>query len=413
MTEGIDITDSFRDDNVRDETNDETFPLIPLNTTNQINVHDVQETSFGGLQTQVLQEHVRGLYERLSSNTGQLPTLIHSDLFEIENGELYLKGNRSALTNNGRLRPIGVISDILGKKGLRNLGFDIPKSKLTARQATMLNNLESELPSSSTIAKASDVELDQITERLSNSSEDLISLTSTVPDDLFHYPLRELLGLDKELKNIRGSLKIEMAKKIEIEHHIAKEKRKLAEMKNDLMYTEEQRNEVLNRKNSLEENLTARQESINILKGKLQNQLTSIKETIAKVLDSDTSLAERIRTLFREQGVTIISILTAFGMAIGLLVEAILPNTNIPNKGNDGDKNQDTKEWIKNKLKALASIIGKLADKAVDALPAIIGSVISWILNRAKEAIGWLSQNLWALIVGIVGLIYTYIITRK
>ena len=51
----------------------------------------------------------------------------------------------------------------------------------------------------------------------------------------------------------------------------------------------------------------------------------SFKETIAKVLDKDTSLGEKIRTLFREQEIMIASILTAIGMAIGVLVEALLP----------------------------------------------------------------------------------------
>ena len=40
--------------------------------------------------------------------------------------------------------------------------------------------------------------------------------------------------------------------------------------------------------------------------------------------------------------------------------------------------------------------------KAAEALPGIIGAIISWILNRATEVVGCLSQNLWALIVGIV-----------
>ena len=65
--------------------------------------------------------------------------------------------------------------------------------------------------------------------------------------------------------------------------------------------------------------------SPSILKGKLRNQITSFKETIVKVLDKDTSLGEKIRTLFREQGITIASILTAVGMAIGVLVEALMP----------------------------------------------------------------------------------------
>ena len=51
----------------------------------------------------------------------------------------------------------------------------------------------------------------------------------------------------------------------------------------------------------------------------------SFKEMITKVLDKDTSLGEKIRTLFREQGITIASILIAIRMAIGVLVDALLP----------------------------------------------------------------------------------------
>ena len=70
--------------------------------------------------------------------------------------------------------------------------------------------------------------------------------------------------------------------------------------------------------------MKVRQESIDLLKGRLKNQIMSFKETVAKVLDKNTSLGEKIRTLFREQGITIASILMAIGMAIGALVEALL-----------------------------------------------------------------------------------------
>ena len=39
--------------------------------------------------------------------------------------------------------------------------------------------------------------------------------------------MRELLGLDKQLRSIRGSLKVEVAKKVQLEEHIEKEKQKL------------------------------------------------------------------------------------------------------------------------------------------------------------------------------------------
>ena len=61
----------------------------------------------------------------------------------------------------------------------------------------------------------------------------------------------------------------------------------------------------------------------------------------------------------------------------------------------------------------MALLLGKLGMKAAEALPGIIGGIISWILSRAKDVVGWVSQNLWALAVGIGGLIYTYMVTRK
>ena len=77
-----------------------------------------------------------------------------------------------------------------------------------------------------------------------------------------------------------------------------------------------------------------------------------------------------------------------------------------------GDKKSGAREWIKNKLKALSRLLGKLADKALVSLPGTIGAILSWILNRAKEVIGWLSQNIWALITGVGVLIYTYFMTK-
>ena len=133
------------------------------------------------------------------------------------------------------------------------------------------------------------------------------------------------------------------------------------------------------------------------------------------MLDKDTSLGEKIRTLFREQGITIASILMAIEMAIGVLVEALLPGGGAAaaSGGPPPKDEKGLKGWIRNKLKALVSLLGRLGIKAAEALPGIIGEIISWILNRAKNIVGWVLQNLWALVVGIGGLIYTYMVTRK
>ena len=178
------------------------------------------------------------------------------------------------------------------------------------------------------------------------------------------------------------------------------------------------REDITKRIDTLNDELVTRQESIDLFKGRLKNQLTSFKETIAKVLDKDTSLAEKIQMLFREQGITIASILTAIGMAIGILVEALLPGgggSSMASGGGEPPSKDEAglKEWIRSRLKVLKSLLGKLGVKADEALPGIIGAIIRWVLNRAKDIVGWVSQNLWALVVGIGGLIYTYMVTRK
>ena len=178
-------------------------------------------------------------------------------------------------------------------------------------------------------------------------------------------------------------------------------------------YTDVQHEEIRNKIKELNDNSKVRQEYINLLKGYLLNQVTSIKETIAKVLNKDTSLGEKIRMLFREQGIMIASILMAIGMAIGVLVEALLPGGTAKGGIPPLPKDMGMKEWLRNKLKALASLLKRLGIKSAEALPGIIGAIISWVLNRAAEVVGWVSQNLWALIVGVEGLIYKYMVTRK
>ena len=75
-------------------------------------------------------------------------------------------------------------------------------------------------------------------------------------------------------------------------------------------------------------------------------------------MDKDTSLAEKIQTLFREQGITVASILTAIGMAIGVLVKALLPGASsgggsaaAASGGPPPKDEKGLKEWIRKNLK--------------------------------------------------------------
>ena len=80
-----------------------------------------------------------------------------------------------------------------------------------------------------------------------------------------------------------------------MEEHIKKEHRKLEEFQEyPGKYDDAMREDITKRIDALNDELATRQEFIDLLKSRLKNQITSFKEMIAKVLDKDTSLGERI-----------------------------------------------------------------------------------------------------------------------
>ena len=117
--------------------------------------------------------------------------------------------------------------------------------------------------------------------------------------------------------------------KAQLEECIETKKHKLFEIRDNPEYEDGIQEDIKNRIKGLNDDLKVRQESISLLKGRLTNQITGIKEMILKVLDKDTSLAKKIRMLFRKQGIMIASILTAIVMAISILVEALLPERGV------------------------------------------------------------------------------------
>ena len=84
--------------------------------------------------------------------------------------------------------------------------------------------MEEQLPSTSDIVKVGNIELQEIMENAVRSTEDLITLFDDPP---LEYTLHELVGLDKELRSIRGSLKVEMVTRVQLEEYIKREKCKL------------------------------------------------------------------------------------------------------------------------------------------------------------------------------------------
>ena len=135
----------------------------------------------------------------------------------------------------------------------------------------------------------------------------------------------------------------------------------------------------------------------------LQTQAERIKQTLEKVIDKNASLAEKIRILFREQGITIFSILTALLMTISTIILTI---TGV--FGGGRETGGSLKKW----LDRLANALKRLAGKAVEALPAIVGSVVGAILIYLGKAVGFVAKHTWALIVFVAGLIGIWLMQR-
>ena len=310
------------------------------------------------------------------------------DYFKLtNNGKLSYKYKRTVIdfgNINNRLKAPWEIRR-LGVTKLRLMGFrtitgeDInpyrTKYKVAREDVMKLNeNLDerSKAIESSSTTDAEAIEMIEMTSKdidvtVKDVEQDTSFIEPSERDKLL--PLRELEGLDKQLRTIKGSLKVAIAKRIDLEGRIQHEERKLNEIQ-DPKYSDDQRDMIEGRIKRLRGELTERNKEIDILKGEASKQINQIRGSITKFLDKETgTLGERIRTLFKEQGITIVSILTAVGMTIGVLIEALLggPTVSTTTSGSTpadgGDKKGGAREWIKNKLKALSQLLGKLADK--------------------------------------------------
>ena len=133
------------------------------------------------------------------------------------------------------------------------------------------------------------------------------------------YPLRELQGLDRALRTLRSSRAVQESKRVALQQTI-EEFRENIEKAGDNQEAHAFAEREIEKAHSQLEPI---EESIRVLNGRLRSQVVQIRDSLRQLLDRDQTLGERVRTLFREQGVTIASILTAIGLAISTLVTAL------------------------------------------------------------------------------------------
>ena len=116
---------------------------------------------------------------------------------------------------------------------------------------------------------------------------------------------------------------------------------------------------------------------------------TRVDERVAEM-----PLRERVREIFKKYGVTVTAIFLAAGVTIGAVVGAI---TNaLKSMGNQ----------LANGLKAVGA-------KAASALPGLIGAIVSFLFKTAGQAIGYLAEHTWLLILAAVVFIFEKYIKKR
>ena len=312
--------------------------------------------------------------------------------FELDrDGRLRLKAHPDINVVNARTGAPNTLDYVASQKKVgggeivrRDLGFSdwktgTGKQKLPPGVTEDLNRVDQQLSkAASTIETVPLEDLGQGTSEAITSAEKIVAVL--VREGLTP---REILGMCRALERSRGEHTNNLAKLTELEE------RKLEEAPDETT-----KNIIAERVRKLQDERASRLEAASATRQALRSQISRMRETLHRILQEDKTLAKRVKTLFREQGITIASILTALGMTISTLILALT--------GGSGGR---VKEWLKKHLQSLGRILAKLAGKAAAALPGIIGSIVSWLLSLLGKNAVWLAGNLWAVLLAVGGLL--------
>ena len=128
-------------------------------------------------------------------------------------------------------------------------------------------------------------------------------------------------------------------------------------------------------KDAARERIAARDEDLLRLKAQISERENSLP------------LRERIKQIFKKYGVTVTSIFLAAGVTIGAVIGAIT-----------------------NSLKKLGTDFGNglktIGTKAATALPGLIGAIVSFLFKSAGNAIDFLAEHTWLLILAVVAFLF-------
>ena len=123
------------------------------------------------------------------------------------------------------------------------------------------------------------------------------------------------------------------------------------------------------------------------------NKMENEREADVERLSLLDRLREKVKAIFKKYGVTVTAIFLAAGATIG----AVGAITNaLKSMGNQ----------LANGLKAVGA-------KAASALPGLMGAIVSFLFKTAGQAIGYLAEHTWLLILAAVVFIFAKYIKKR
>ncbi|KAK3744898.1 hypothetical protein RRG08_058078 [Elysia crispata] len=389
----------------------DTLPGPPLNTPSSRpgdNIANLRDQVRAGKLDDAKKRLVNAFYKSLSEEYHLSPQKIRYDQFSIsDNGRtLYwtpetgieirastTKGDAGflALSTLARNYGDGAVRAIKMSLGLQDYATKTQKvGELSAETKEEIRRAHANLPTVgegiplqdlSSVADGTIASIETITtaldKELTPEQSAALATINDPPLDVqwVSQASRELRGLGSAMTRTRDEHTNNVAKLSEVEKdvaekrdHIALERKKLTETKDEgLKQDIEKRISELERELSdLLDVRAARLEAISATGKTLRSQVSRIRENYYRLLHEDKTLGERIRTLFREQGITIATILTALGMTISTLVLALTGGSGggavpTPPQPPQPPGKGGAREWIKKHLRSLGRALAKLA----------------------------------------------------
>ena len=174
----------------------------------------------------------------------------------------------------------------------------------------------------------------------------------------------------------------------EREFYRTKQTEEIKEREEEIKRQNEEDKKILNDENVFPQDKQAAEERI-----AQRNEELAGLQTLIQEREEAMPLREKIKEIFKKNGVTVTAIFRAAGGTIGAVIGTVT-----------------------NALKKLGTDLGNgrktLGAKAASALPGLIGAIVSFLFKAAGSAIGFLAEHTWLLILAVVAFLFQKLMKR-